>query len=185
MRMTWLKICADLWRKCKGITYLENKYFNQALSNFVHDMASGEAIRHLADLGYTVEHIVQELDYPTPKERVARTVWDYYVEKGIILLVEPSENPVVEQVTYEKQTGRYGAVHFIEKRKMVDNPIKKYLPCDFGRQRYQDESAFMEKLNLLWKSDREYISGLPWPLKRVYHVADERMSRIYEAWNED
>lgn len=158
-------------------------YFNQALSNFVHDMASGGAIRHLADLGYTVERISRELDYPTPKERIARTVWDYYVEKGIILLSEPSDHSLIEQVSYEKQIGKYGAVHFIEKKKVIEQPVKKYYPCDFGKQRHQDEQGFTKSLDALWESDREYILGLPWPLRRVYHVEDERMRRIMKNLN--
>ena len=32
----------------------ENRYFQKALSDFTYDAASGGAIRHLTDTGYTV-----------------------------------------------------------------------------------------------------------------------------------
>lgn len=42
------------------------KYFQDALSDFVYDAASGRAIRHLTDSGYTAAQIMQQLSYPTP-----------------------------------------------------------------------------------------------------------------------
>ena len=44
---------------------------------------------------------------------------------------------------------------------------------------YKDKAGFEKKLEILSPKDREYILGLPWPLTTVYHVADERMIRIY------
>ena len=40
---------------------MNNKYFENALSGFVFDMAAGNAIRHLADKGYTVKRIKNSL----------------------------------------------------------------------------------------------------------------------------
>ena len=44
----------------------EQEYFKNALSNFMFEAASGGAIRHLADLGYTVKQISKKLEFPTP-----------------------------------------------------------------------------------------------------------------------
>lgn len=157
---------------------MEQQYFNQALSDFVGDVAYGGAIRHLAGLGYTVEQMVKELDYPISRERVGQAVWRYYVEQGIILLEEPKEETVTSKVSYVREYGKYGAAHFRRVVEQVECPRKKYYPCDFGRKRHQNERAFFQELEHLGYSDKEYILGLPWPLQRVYHVADERMSRI-------
>lgn len=157
---------------------MEHQYFNQALSDFVGDMAYGGTIRHLADLGYTVAQIVKNLDYPIPRERVGQIVWRYYLEQSIILLEEPGEEPVTNKVSYVREYGKYGTVHFRRVTEQVENPRKKYYSCDFGRKRYQDETAFFQELENLGDSEKEYILGLPWPKQRVYHVADERMSRI-------
>lgn len=160
---------------------MENKYFNEALSNFVNDMASGGAIRHLADLGYTAAQIVKEMDYPVSIERVGKTLWQHYIQQGIILLEPPREKPVLEKVSYVREQGKYGAVHFRRRVEQVESPGSEYCLCDFGRQRYQNEALFFKELEVLQERDREYILGLPWPLQRVYHVADERMRRIQKS----
>lgn len=72
----------------------ESRYFQEALSNFMHDAASGSAIRHLVDRGLSVDQIMQELDYPTPRSRVERTVYEYMLQTGILLWELPAEvNP--------------------------------------------------------------------------------------------
>ena len=62
-----------------------NRYFQDALSDFVYDAASGRAIRHLADTGYTTAQIVHQLDYPTPFAKVQHTVTRHLKETGILL----------------------------------------------------------------------------------------------------
>ena len=59
--------------------------FNRALSDFTHDVASGGAIRHLCDKGYTVSQIMKMLDYPTPRERVEKTFTRHLSESGTLL----------------------------------------------------------------------------------------------------
>lgn len=157
---------------------MEHQYFHQALADFAGDMAYGGAIRHFADLGYTVEQIVKELDYPISRERAGAAVWQYYLAKGIILLEEPQADPLIEKVSYVREYGKYGAVHFRRVVEKEQRPREKYYPCDFGKKRYQDEALFLRELESLQRSDREYILGLPWPLQRVYHIADQRMDRI-------
>jgi len=56
----------------------QSETFSKILANFTHDVASGDAIRHLADKGHTVKEITEALDFPTPKERVQKTVWEHY-----------------------------------------------------------------------------------------------------------
>ena len=47
----------------------EQEYFKNALSDFTYEAASGGAIRHLADLGYTVKQICEQLSFPTAISR--------------------------------------------------------------------------------------------------------------------
>lgn len=158
---------------------MENKYFVQALSGFTHDVASGGAIRHLADLGYTVKEISEEILYPTPIERIQETVWKHYLDTGVISLNDPTEGSVTEKVSYVKEYGSYGRTSFRRVVERIERPGQEYLPCDFGKEIYKDKAGFEKKLEILSPKDREYILGLPWPLTTVYHVADERMIRIY------
>ena len=50
----------------------ENRYFREALADFVQETAYGGAVRHLADRGYTVAQIMERLEYPAPCEKVRR-----------------------------------------------------------------------------------------------------------------
>ena len=161
---------------------MKNKFFNHALSKFIQNAASGDAVRHLANRGYTVDRISKEINYPTSKAQIAEIVWQHYIEQGIILLEKPSEEPTIKKVSYIREYGKYGTVHFRQVVEQIENPKKKYYACDFGKKRYQDEEKFLRSLENLWKSDKEYILGLPWPLQTVYHAADERMERIMEMY---
>ena len=155
-----------------------NTTFNKALSNFVHDFASGGAIRHLADSGLTVTEITDRLSFPTPKSRVAQAVWDYYLETGKICLEQPARADVIRKVTYVKEQNAYGKVSMRQVVEEVPVEHREYLACDFGKQIYRDRESFQHKLGALTAREKEYILDLPWPLKTVYHEADERMKGI-------
>lgn len=180
---------------------MSTDYFSKALSNFTNDIASGDAIRHLADLGYTVNEIHDRLDFPTPHSRIADTVWKHYIDTGVIRLNEPDGRPV-EKVSYVREYDSLGRAYFKQVREVVmpggctasqndvihsaksqgdgaeDPAPLKYIPVDFGIKIYQNRAAFEESLSDLEPRDRDYILSLPWPLKTVWHIADERMSRI-------
>lgn len=159
------------------------------------EFAGGGAVRHMADLGYNVDRIRESLDYPLSRDQIRDILWKYYVDTGRILLKEPSGDQPRTKVTYVKETGAYGRTSF----RRVEEPIVgdpalpagrergsdpkdpvSYLPCDFGIQRARDEAAFLERLSSLDPADRDYVSDLPWPRARVWHVADERMRRILD-----
>lgn len=90
----------------------EQEYFQNALSNFIFEAASGGAIRHLTDLGYTVSEIMGRLDVPTPYEKVQRTVWQRLLDTGVLLLEEPGSEDGREEVTYVRDYDRYGKPSF-------------------------------------------------------------------------
>lgn len=90
----------------------EQKYFKNALSDFTYETASGGAIRHLADLGYTVKQITEKLTYPTPYERVRKTVWQYLIDTGVILTQEPEKGGVKGKAAYTVEHGKYGKASF-------------------------------------------------------------------------
>ena len=90
----------------------EQKYFKQAISNFTFEAACGGAIRHLADLGYSVKQIEEQLSYPVPYEKVQKTVWEYFLENGILLLEEPGKVKIQEKADYVKEYNKYGKASF-------------------------------------------------------------------------
>ncbi|MCR5754404.1 MAG: hypothetical protein K6G30_06305 [Acetatifactor sp.] len=159
---------------------MENRYFTQALSDFMFDMASGGAIRHLASQGYSVTEISQKLKFPTPIAKIKETVWKYLLETGVIALTDPADSAETEKVSYVKEYSSTGKASFRRVTEKIEKPMCEYFACDFGKQMYQDREAFERKLEGLNVRDKEYLLGLPWPLQTVYHIADERMTRIWK-----
>lgn len=201
----------------------EGEYFRQALSNFMFETASGGAIRHLADHGYTVEEISKKLDFPTPLERIQDTVWKHFLDKGVLLLEEPGTKRKQESYDFIEEYDGYGRKSFrrvlvrdfggeaiqwkeavfCEERdggllpyllKHCDIDIKKtsaYISCDFGLRSRREPERFLQVLEVLDKPERDYILGLPWERRMVYHRLDERICRIvaglyknreYQGW---
>ena len=153
------------------------KLFDKALADFVNDMASGDAIRHMADRGMTVCEIAEHLSFPTEKSRIAKTVWKHYIDTGKIRLTPP-ESGRGRKVSYVKEEGPYGRVSFRQVVEELPAQEAEYIRCDFGKQLYKDEGGFRKKLQILSETDRDYILDLPWPLTDVWHILDERMKRI-------
>lgn len=90
----------------------EQDYFRNALSDFTYEAASGGAIRHLADLGYTVRQICEELTYPTPYERVRRTVWQQLLNNAVVLTEEPGCGRMPAKAEYRVEHDKYGRTSF-------------------------------------------------------------------------
>lgn len=86
----------------------EPSYFQNALSNFVTDAACGGAIRHLVDIGYTLEQIVDRLDYPAPREKVRRIMMDYLYESRVLLREEPSAELFAAKETFVQEQDAFG-----------------------------------------------------------------------------
>ena len=78
----------------------------EALQNFSFDVAAGRAIRHLHDIGFSVEEIHKRLDFPVPVERVRREVQLYEEEKAAVDSGEREAYRIV------KEYGKYGKTTF-------------------------------------------------------------------------
>lgn len=59
----------------------ENRYFKEALSNFASEVAFAGAVRHLYDLGYSVEMIREHLNYPASCEQICKVIEEYEEKK--------------------------------------------------------------------------------------------------------
>lgn len=163
---------------------MTNEYFKKALHNFTQDVANGDAIRHLTASGMTVKEISENLSYPAPMERIRSVVWEYYIRERIICLTDPTlsgEN--VERYDYIKETDAYGHTSFRRVSIPIMNAeLMEYVPVDFGKEIYKNSERFLNFLERLEPRDKEYILGIPWPLETVYHVKDDRMTRILEIY---
>ena len=90
----------------------ENGYFQKALAAFTHDVASGGAIRHLADLGYTAREIKERLAFPAPYERVRETMREHLLDQKVLLEEEPGCGKEREQAEYVLEHDQYGRTSF-------------------------------------------------------------------------
>lgn len=187
----------------------ENEYFKQALSSFAMDMASGGAIKHLTNQGYTVQQIVNKLDFPTPYEKVQELVWKQMIENGCLLLEEPGNGTDHEKVDYIQETDSLGRksfrkvvvscendtrIHwkewnytwksedsfraFLDERCVKNGEQDSYVRCDFGLRKYRDPKGYERIIQKLTVQQKEYILGLPWELRPVYHQLNLRMREI-------
>lgn len=186
----------------------EQSFFQNALGNFTHEVASGGAIRHLTDMGYTVKQIMERLDYPTSEERVKRQVWERLLETEVILTEEPGSSKR-EKADYVREYDKYGRASFrrvvqttaeisvphwreleidcrdqdklrsLLTEKIAENgESASYASCEFGLLARQEPKRFHEQLQALEARQREYVEVLPWEAKQTYHRLDSRMLEI-------
>ena len=185
----------------------ENSYFQNALSNFTHEVANGGAIRHLTDLGYTAKQISEKLDFPTSFQRVQKEMWEHLVNTGVILLEEPGSRKR-EKVSYVREYDEFGRASFrrVVESEAAENPIHwremyhdeinvpltvllqeriakngetdSYVSCDLGLLLHDEPEHFQQLLQVLEERQREYVEGIPWKNRRVYHRLDARMQKI-------
>ena len=150
--------------------------FKKALGNMTKEFAYKAAIRHLAEQEYSVKQIKEQLSYPVSDEEIAKTVYEYLVATKVICEEIPDETDVSEEVTYKLEEGPFGRKSY---RRIVTKkePKKyKYVSCSFG---LMSEKELASIKSVLDKKDWEYISGIPWPRKTVYHGLTPRFASIY------
>lgn len=87
-------------------------FFQKALADFTHEAASGGAIRHLTDLGYTAKQVKELLDFPTSYERIQKTMWEHLLDTEVILLEEPGLGERKKRAVYVREYDRYGKASF-------------------------------------------------------------------------
>lgn len=153
------------------------KYFDEALTDFVYDMASGRAIRHLADAGYTTTQIMQELDYPTSRQKIEKTVFRHFTETGILLEQLPIPHESMAQSVFES-TDEVQLYACLQKRLSQNGEENSYISCPFGLVGTGTDTALQKLLAPLTTREKEYILGIPWKPATMYHRLNRRMLEI-------
>lgn len=168
----------------------EQKYFKQAISDFTYEAACGGAIRHLADLGYSAKQIMEQLSFPVPYERVQATIWEHYLDTGVLLLEEPGKGKIQEKAAYVKEYNQYGKVsfrrvvsrkerteeiqfkerYFEQKKngifgayfieKCKENEMNAYVLLDFGEEDEKGRISLQESLQILDNRQQDYMCGI-------------------------
>lgn len=160
--------------------------FDNALSNFTFGMANKDLICHMAAEGYSVRQIKEATDYPVSVERIAETVWEFYLETGVIRLTHPGEDDG-PRYDYVMDIGKYGKRSF--RRVETDNSNKqteaeRYIPIDIGIIKVNNPAKYQQMIDALDSRKRDYIEGLPWPNQRVWHMDNLAIREITGIWAE-
>lgn len=146
-------------------------YFQTALSNFATDAACGGAIRHLTDLGYTLDQIVERLSYPAPRTKVQQMMMEYLYESRVLLREEPSaalfdkkEEFVQEQDAYGRRTlrrivsdcnGQFKTTSMPDSTKMSQNEKGLNKREIFWRESVYDDRRDGKLTELLYRKCRQ------------------------------
>ncbi len=186
----------------------EQEYFKKALSHFTYDIACKGAIQHLADQGYTIKQIIKNLDFPVSYEKVQHTVWEHFCHTGILLSEEPGNGTFNQNATFIKEYDKYGKPSFrkvvtsvqnepiywrekifqektdgslasyLNEKKKQSTSDSAYLSCDFGIRIQNKSEPFLKALQNLTEYQRDYILGLPWEKKILYHKINYDIIKI-------
>ncbi|MCR4787977.1 MAG: hypothetical protein K5888_05265 [Lachnospiraceae bacterium] len=155
----------------------ESSYeFKKALGNMTREVAYKASVRHLTDNEYSLDQIMETLSYPVSREEVQKTMYEHMLESGIICEKLPDEDAVKEKISYVLEEGAYGKKSYRRVTEPGTAEKHEYVPCDFGTLNEAGWDKLKDKLD---KKDIEYISGIPWPKKTVYHRMTERFKGIY------
>lgn len=154
----------------------DSKYFQEALSDFMYDAASGRAIRHLCDTGYTAAQIMRHLDYPTPFSKVQHTITRHLKETGILLEQLPISCSDFETVcVHHMQPETLFA--FLTAQIKQDGEEHSYMSCPFSAIGQHNDN-FRRACSMLTTREREYLEGILWNIQPSYHRLNRRMLEI-------
>ena len=152
-------------------------YFEQALSDFVFDVAAGGAIRHLVDSGYSIEQIMNKLDYPVPRAKVEKAAYRHMLESGILLPGLPEENEKM-RIHLLQENGKGKFPETLAKYIAQYGEENAYMECPFGQWKKNDEGRLQRVIACLTSREQEYILGIPWERNVMYHRLNSRMREI-------
>lgn len=135
----------------------EQDYFANALANFTHEVASGGSIRHLADLGYTVRQIREQLPFPTPYEKVRKDVWERLLDTRVVLLEEPGAvcGELREKSKYVLEYNQYGKASF----RLVAAQEEKPKPVVWKERRFEADEMKKTAKSARENGSRRLSSG--------------------------
>lgn len=154
----------------------ESNVFQSALSNFATDVACGGAIRHLTDIGYTLNQIVERLDYPTSREKAQRIMMEHLYQSRVLLREEPSETLFEGQTQFVQEQDAFGR-RTLRKMTVDCNGHDKVTNAPGLTMLSQQEKAARTQ-TFLWK-EILYEPGRDGKLTELLHRKCEKYGEIY------
>lgn len=153
-----------------------HKYFQEALSDFMYDAASGRAIRHLCDSGYTAAQIAHQLNYPTSFAKIRQTITRRLKETGILMDELPASCKNIQTVTLKQMTPEK-LFSFLAEHVRQNGEEHCFVACPFGTG-VPWTDANRQKYSMLTMREYEYLESIVWDAKIMYHMLNRRMLEI-------
>lgn len=144
---------------------MSEEYFNKALSNFVKDFACTNEVIAKFNNKKPISKIANELTFKINEDDIVQIIWNYLIEKNIILIYDISDEKN-KQYDIVKKVSQLGKISY-EKVNKGNIDIKDYQVIDVNKVFNDKESLF--KLNDFQK---ELITKLPWGKKEYYIKKD-------------
>lgn len=154
----------------------ETNYFQNALSGFTTEVACGGAVRHLTDIGYTLDQIVDRLDYPAPRAKVQRIMMAYLYESHVLLREEPSEKLFALREQFVQEQNAYGRRSL---RKIgIDYNSQDKLTSEADLTILSQRERAAQAQEFLWK-ESVYDPGRDGKLTELLHRKCEKYGEAY------
>lgn len=139
---------------------MENGIFAKALHNFTMDAAAGDAIRHLADRGYSPSQIKDSLTFPAKDEYITAVMWDHFINMRMIVIPVDEKEPDTGIYELVEQRDRYGRKSFLRVKK--ESPEEMSFSAGdyilFDHQKVPESPG---------ETADDFIKNLPWPSEPV------------------
>ena len=136
------------------------EHFNNSLSRFVKDFACKNEVIAKFNNRKPISQIVKEITFPISEESIVFIIWEYLIEKNIILLNPPSSEKN-QQYDYVKKEGQFGKTHF---ERVSHNSINEsdYELINIAKLRGDIENSKLDDF------ERELIEKLPFEKEQYY-----------------
>lgn len=154
----------------------ETNVFQSALSNFATDVACGGAIRHLTDIGYTLDQIVARLDYPTSREKAQRIMMEHLYQSRVLLREEPSEALYEEQTQFVEEQDAFGRRTL--RRTKIDHDSHNKVTNAPDLTMLSQRKELAQTRNILWKESL-YDPRRDGKLTELLHRKCEKYGETY------
>ncbi len=144
---------------------MSEEFFNKALSNFVKDFACTNEVIAKFNNKKPISQITRELTFKINEDDIVQIIWNYLIEKNIILIYDISDEKN-KQYDIVKKVSQLGKISY-EKVNKGNIDIKDYQVIDVKK-------VFKDKENWLKLNDfqKELIEKLPWGKKEYYIKKD-------------
>jgi len=150
----------------------EQSFFQDALTDFTSEIAYGDAVKRLVDEGFSLQQIMEKIDYPAPVKKVQKIIYNRLCETNVILEKVPEHSGFTEH-TYS------------DRKKFWSELLKK---CSKNSEKhsyvYFEIADYL--LENLERRKAEYLSGINFENSKICHLIDFRMREIlYELYEKE